>query len=257
VICVNCFSWSPRFHHSTLIFVDDRLCVNKCEMWMWSIPDIRYPSQKHAATFPSQLSVATSALLCNLCEVFVGRTQHHTESSCLEKKKKKKRRFLPCHPPLRWRGDQSKIFPPTFPFRHFSSRLAGTLLGRPCPFFARSLTLDHSLRVAVRAQNPQYVDNAVVVAPRVESSGTGLPCQRAYIVVPCLQSSFPPSAPFSLGSSESESVAVVGQGWQPSSRVIKFLVSSNQAGRVKKSAILAVALSAGWQSGIFFQTTTG
>jgi hypothetical protein len=91
-------------------------------------------------------------------------------------------------------------FPAYFPLSTLSSRLAGTLLGRPCPFFARSLTLDRSM--AVRTQNPQYVDNAVVPS---KSSGTGFPCQRL-IVVPCLQSS---SAHFLSRSSDvAETVAV-------------------------------------------------
>lgn len=67
-------------------------------------------------------------------------------------------------------------FPANFPLSTLSYPLAGTLLGRPCPFFARSLTFDHSLRVAVRAQNPQYVDNAVV--SQVEPDG--FPCQRQH-----------------------------------------------------------------------------
>jgi hypothetical protein len=136
--------------------------------------------------------------------------------------KKKCFPVLPCYPPFTIEGVIKQNFPAYFPLSTLVS-----LLGRPCPFFARSLTLDHFLRVAVRAQNPQYVDNAVVPS---KSSGTGFPCQR-HIVVPCLRSIPPPI---------SISVIRVAERWlcRAGHHGACFLVSSIRPGKCASSSCI-------------------
>jgi hypothetical protein len=109
----------------------------------------------------------------------------------------------------------SKIFPPTFPFRH--SRLVW--LGHSSVGLVH-FSRDHSLRVAVRTQNPQYVDNAVVPSSRVEPD---FPASGTLLFHVC---NHPPL--ISLSVIRSRGVGGCGLGWHPSR--LMFFSQFHQAG---------------------------
>jgi hypothetical protein len=97
------------------------------------------------------------------------------------------------------------------------------------------LALDHSLHggAAVRGQNPQYVDNAVVPP----MSGTGFPFSLPQLLIHIcdhLRFTF-----FFLSSSESESVAVdwADTHHHPANRLVRSIISGLHYAFVARMAV--------------------